>query len=284
MLDFRYHALSLVAVFLALGIGIVLGSSLGDTVVSQANRDIASSLRGDLNSARSDARVAHAAVSAREQLLKALFPRLVGGQLTGTKIAVVASGKLPAAVESDVRDAVKGAGGTLAGISSIATPPDVGTLGAAVDPRFAGLRSDDKRLRPLGRRLGAALVAGGRLAHRLAKRFPDRFGGHPARADAVVLYRDPSTDRSAAVQQVEQGLIEGLRATGKPVVGIERSDTDPSQISFFSNQGLTSVDDADSAGGRIALVLALQGARGSFGYKKTADSPLPQPPGGAAGP
>src|SRR5207244_10947830 len=153
VLDFRDHALSLVAGFLALGIGIVLGSSLGDTVVSQANRDIASSLRGDLNGARSDARVAHAAVGAREQLLKALFPRLVGGQLTGTKIAVVASGKLPAAVESDVRDAVKGADGTVGGISSIATPPDVGTRGAAVDPRVAGLRSAATRHRPRRRRL-----------------------------------------------------------------------------------------------------------------------------------
>ena len=44
MLDFRYHALSLVAVFLALGIGIVLGAGLGDSVVSQANRDVRSSL------------------------------------------------------------------------------------------------------------------------------------------------------------------------------------------------------------------------------------------------
>ena len=44
------------------------------------------------------------------------------------------------------------------------------------------------------------------------------------------------------------------------------------------------MDDVDSAGGRIALVLALQGARGSFGYKKTADSPLPQPQRAAGGP
>src|SRR5256714_14964427 len=111
MLDFRYHALSLVAVFLALGIGIVLGSSLGDTVVSQANRDIASSLRGDLNSARGDARTAHAGLGAREQLLKALFPRLVGGQLAGTTIALVTSGKLPANVESNGRHSVQAAGG-----------------------------------------------------------------------------------------------------------------------------------------------------------------------------
>jgi hypothetical protein len=72
-----------------------------------------------------------------------------------------------------------------------------------------------------------------------------------------------------------------VRAAGNSVVGVEMSDTDPSQISFFSNQGLSSVDDVDSAGGRIALVLALTGARGNFGYKKTADAPLPKVAGGA---
>jgi hypothetical protein len=284
MLDFRYHALSLVAVFLALGIGIVLGSSLGDTVVSQANRDIASSLRGDLNSAKRDASNAHAAVAQRERVLEAAFQRIAGGALKGRSVALVASGNLPPDVQSNIRTAVEGAGGKLAGISELQSPPDVQELGAAVGPRFVGLRSDDPRLRPLGRRIGEALVKGGRLARRLQKKFPDRFGGQPAPADAVVFYRDPSTDRSNAVNQVEQGLIEGLRTAGGPVVGVERFDTDPSQISFYSKQGLSSVDDVDSAGGRIAVVLTLTGERGNFGYKKTADGPLPQLPGSTAGP
>jgi hypothetical protein len=42
------------------------------------------------------------------------------------------------------------------------------------------------------------------------------------------------------------------------------------------------VDNVDSAGGRIALALALSGtlpgSRGNFGYKKTADAPLPELP------
>jgi Copper transport outer membrane protein, MctB len=275
MLDFRYHALSLVAVFLALGIGIVLGSSLGDTVVSQANRDIANSLRGDLSRAKRDAAAAHAAVAQRERILEAAFRRIADTRLAGRAIAVVASGSLPDDVQSNARDAVRGAGGKLGAVAQLQSPPDIAQLGAAVGPRFDGLRSDDPRLRPLGRRIGAALVAGGRLARRLEKRFPDRFGGRVAAADGVVLYRDPAAERSAAVKQIEQGLLEGLRAAGKPVVGVETVDTDPSQVSFYSNQGLSSVDDIDSAGGRIALVLALTGARGNFGYKKTADAPLP---------
>src|SRR5947208_11747407 len=107
MLDFRYHALSLVAVFLALGIGIVLGSSLGDTVVSQANRDIASSLRGDLNSARNDARGAHAAVAAREGALDSSFAYIADHKLRGKTVSVIASGDLPADLQSDVRDGVE---------------------------------------------------------------------------------------------------------------------------------------------------------------------------------
>jgi hypothetical protein len=77
------------------------------------------------------------------------------------------------------------------------------------------------------------------------------------------------------LKQFEQGLVAGLREGGTTIVGIERSDTDPSQIPFFSKADLSSVDDVDAPQGRIALALALAGARGSFGFKKTADAPLP---------
>ncbi|MFL5781951.1 MAG: copper transporter [Thermoleophilaceae bacterium] len=279
MLDFRYHALSLVAVFLALGIGIVLGSSLGDTVVSQANRDLANSLRGDLNAARADATRARAGVAERERLLEQAANPIAAGRLRGEQVALVSSGALPAEVQSDAREAVRLGGGRLGLVAQLASPPDLATLGRTVGPRFATLRSDDPRLRPLGRRVGRALVSGGRLARKLVKRFPDRFSGPLSRAGAVAYYRD-SRERTDAEKQFEQGLIEGLRSVRQPLVGIERLDTDPSQIPFYSAQRITSVDNVDSAGGRIALVLALSGparTRGeSYGYKKTADATLPE--------
>ena len=46
MLDFRYHALSLVAVFVALMIGLLLGVAIGDRgLVSSADRNLRDSLR-----------------------------------------------------------------------------------------------------------------------------------------------------------------------------------------------------------------------------------------------
>ncbi len=52
MFDFRYHALSLAAVFLALVVGLLLGVTIGDKeLVSSARDDIRSSLRNEVRRA-----------------------------------------------------------------------------------------------------------------------------------------------------------------------------------------------------------------------------------------
>jgi hypothetical protein len=52
-------------------------------------------------------------------------------------------------------------------------------------------------------------------------------------------------------------------------------DTDPSQIGRYKSLQLSSSDAVDTSGGRIALVFALAGARGNFGFKSSASQPLP---------
>ncbi len=50
------------------------------------------------------------------------------------------------------------------------------------------------------------------------------------------------------------------------------------QAPFFADQGIPSVDNIDTAGGAIALVYALAGADGRFGYGDDADAVLPPGP------
>jgi hypothetical protein len=59
------------------------------------------------------------------------------------------------------------------------------------------------------------------------------------------------------------------------VVGVESTTTEPSSISFFQSNGLSTVDDIDNTAGEVALVAALRGAEGSFGVKSSADRLLP---------
>ncbi len=275
MFDFRYHALSLVAVFLALAIGIILGTTLGDQVVSEANRDLSESLRRDVTEARSASRQARAALDDRERFIGASFDRLAGDGLRGRNVAIVSSGDLPDGVESGVRDAVQDAGGGVSSVSEVVKPPTPENIAELAGRRFDDLEEGDPRMAALGRTVGRALAGGGELASRLADRFPERFRGEFPRVDAIAYFR-AGGDSDEDEERFEQGLIDGLRASRDPVVGVEELETDPSQVGYYEDHMQASVDSVDTPGGRIALVLTLRGARGKYGFKDSADAPLPE--------
>ena len=70
-------------------------------------------------------------------------------------------------------------------------------------------------------------------------------------------------------------MLSGITATRTPAVGVETSTAEPSSISFFQANDLSSVDDVEMTAGKLALVFAMLGAEGSFGVKSSADRLLP---------
>jgi hypothetical protein len=274
--DFRYHALSLVAVFLALGIGIVLGVTIGDSLVSEADRSLRRTLRGDVLDARDDERRAQEQLQQRDDLIAAAFPLIAGNRLSGEDVAIVATGELPGELESDVRDAVEEAGGEVSSVTELGAPPDLEELGDELGRRFRDVAANEESAGRLGRRLGRSLLRGGGLARRLSGALPDRFSGDYRGADAAVVWRVPGNEPSDPAERFEVAMLEAMAEGEAPVVGVERSDADPSQIGYYSERGLSSVDSMDLVGGRAALVLALDGATGRFGFKESAEDPLPR--------
>ena len=278
MFDFRYHALSLAAVFLALGIGIVLGVTIGDSLVSETEEGLRSNLRGDLVSARDQVEDLRGELGQRDEVIERSYPLLVEDRLDRRRVAIVVFGSLPDDVAAPMRDAIRDAGGEVDSTSVIASPPDERALGDAVGGRFERLGSDEDLLRDLGERIGRSIALGGRVANTLERQLDEEFQGDYEGADAVVVYREPADDQSDTAVALQESLIDGLvTRRNVPVVGVERSDTDPSQIRFYRDNGLSTVDNLDEAAGRIALVFALDGERGSFGFKDSAEDPLPEP-------
>jgi hypothetical protein len=285
MLDFRYHALSLVAVFLALAIGIVLGVTIGNSLVTDAERALRGNLRADVEKAHSDAAQARSELNGRDRMLDQLYPQLVAGRLGGERVAVVSWGPMPDNVESGVRDAVSKGGGRIDSISVFDTP--LTALKKAVgNGVFAQDTADEESLKALGRSLARAIVSGGLTVKSLQSTFPDNFAGRYRRADAVVFFEPPTPIDDSDAQGVkergddrattiESAMVDELTKRTIAVVGVEATDTDPSQISRYKSLQLSSSDAVDKSGGRIALVYALAGARGNFGFKSSADQPLP---------
>ena len=105
------------------------------------------------------------------------------------------------------------------------------------------------------------------------------FDGQLTRLEGLVIVRaEPqgmTAEQSEAAARFEAGLISGVTAAGVPVVGVELSNGEVSQVSWYKEHNLSSVDDVDAAAGQTALAYALAGDHGTFGVKPTADSLLP---------
>jgi hypothetical protein len=284
MLDFRYHALSLVAVFLALAIGIVLGVTIGDSLVSDAQRSLQSGLRANVEDARSEARTARGDVAARDRMLDQLYPGLVRGRVRGERVALISWGDLPTGVEDSVRDAVVKGGGRLDSVSTFDRPLRElrRVLGSG---QFAALTADDRSLDELGVVLAHAVLGDNQLSLRLPERVPDRFKGRFRNADAIAFYAapPPSDTEDAAFKErnddrsrrILSSMLAELSNNTIASVGVELSNTEPSQIGLYKKHKLSTVDSVNTSGGRIALAYVLAGIDGNYGFKPSAKQPLP---------
>jgi Copper transport outer membrane protein, MctB len=288
MFDFRYHALSLVAVFLALAIGILLGATIGDSLVSEAGKGLSSSLHSDVVNARKDARDAQAQLSQRDKIISEEFPTVVQNVLAGQRIALVGTGSIPDSVESEVRQSVEVAGGSVDSVSSFDVPNQLSDLEAAAGGRGQAAGTDPVLVKQFARRIGRSLVNAGPLTAQLHQAFPDALRGDLQGASAVAYYRSPPPDNESAQDKTlreafEEGLVGGLQSAGVLTVGVEEQATDPSQVPWYKDKQMSSVDSIDLPGGQVALVFTLDGQKGSYGIKSTADAPLPKLPVGTAG-
>jgi copper transport outer membrane protein MctB len=129
MIDFRYHLVSIVAVFLALAIGIVLGSTelQGHTLdVLQSTSD---SLRSQLSAASAERDSYQAQAGAAEQFLQTAEPTLLGGRLTGQRVVLITEPGAASGVIGGVRQAATTAGATVTG--QIALQPKFNDISGA---------------------------------------------------------------------------------------------------------------------------------------------------------
>ena len=317
MIDFRYHIISIIAVLLALSIGIITGSAfLGGPLLQQLKNRVDSLERNNvelLDRVReSEREAAH-----QESALSAFESTLTNGALSGRRVVMWVVGETEADTvdaarasleESDAEIATTVVATSRFDFDDLAAREDLTTRLDLPDVTAADLRVDIAEI--LGARAGTmaaqgeveATVGGDGVQARLQEVVePLRDMGYlevevtegdpvvPAQSSLVVVAGSadeapydvgPFVTRLAS-SFAERGnaaiLVEG-RESAWGVVEALRADGD-------ARESVSSVDDVDTAAGRISLPLALErdaeGPAGHYGDGSDSDSPVPQPsPGG----
>jgi hypothetical protein len=115
MINLRYHIVSLVAVFLALGMGIVMGSTVIDRVTVDALSNKLDAVRKSVDGARQDNARLDGEVKQGQAFAEAARDQLLKGHLKGVPVLVVAVTGIDRKPVDDLRQALMTAQATLEG-------------------------------------------------------------------------------------------------------------------------------------------------------------------------
>jgi hypothetical protein len=282
MFDLRYHVASLAAVFFALVIGILVGVALATHGLSHAERD---TLRRKLDSSQQQVaqlQVQVADLQKEGNLIDNTYSALMSGRLSGEHVAVLFIGSVDGKTRRAISDALSAAGASLLRLRAITVPLDgravVNRIGNR--PLLAGFVRGPDHYAKLGRELADEFLVGGDTPLWTALEptlVEERSGGTKKPADSVIVVRTvgPQVDGTS---KFLSGLLSEFAALQTPVVGVERTGTNPSAVRVYKRVGLSSVDNVDQKVGQLALAVLLSGVggvSGHYGFRPDDDGVLP---------
>jgi Copper transport outer membrane protein, MctB len=132
VIDFRYHLVSIVAVFLALALGIVLGSTELQPAAYNFLNSTSAKLQNQLDQATSQRDVAEQQASEGEQYAQAVEPTVLHDLLTGRRLLIVTEPGAQSSVVSGISTAAIEAGASVTGQINL-QPKFFDTSGTAQD-------------------------------------------------------------------------------------------------------------------------------------------------------
>ncbi|GGL25327.1 copper transporter [Phycicoccus endophyticus] len=316
MIDFRYHLVSIVSIFLALAVGIVLGAGpLKGEIGSTLQNEVAG-LREDKAQLNDELADADTEAEARSSFLDAVSGRVVGGSLTARSVALVVLPGADASVSEAVTDMLGTAGATVSSTTSVGedwvttdeatagardraveevtAQTGVETTGDSSDPRDVLLARLLTRTAPAGdsgpddatAREGLQTLADDGLISLDAPDF--------TRADLVVVVAGTVSDGDEAAQtetaQRWVALAQALDDASRGVVLAADLDGEGDGVSVLASlrdsstaDAVSSVDDTGDPMGQASVVYALVeqdgGGAGQYGLGPGTDAafaPVPQ--------
>ncbi|MCP9275254.1 copper transporter [Mycolicibacterium arenosum] len=287
MISLRSHAISLAAVFLALAIGVALGSGLLSNTVLSGLRDDKLELQNQINGLTDEKNALNEKLSAAGEFDAAMSSRILRGSLKDKSLVVF---RTPDAADDDVDAATRFAGEAGAAVT--------GTV--SLTQQFVDANASEKLLSvvnspivPAGRQLSTTMVDQGSQAGDLLgiTLLRDRNPAVPAvddaqrdtvletlretgfitydaerigAADAALIVTGGALDEGAGNQGATVARFAGGLAphgSGTVIAGRDGSASGTAAIAVTrSDQGLSgavsTVDDVGSQAGRITAVLA----------------------------
>jgi hypothetical protein len=290
IVDFRYHVASLVAVFIALGLGVILGLNIGKIASRQLSQQL-ERLEQTYQKIREDQKVMETNLQARTNELnvanefqRAIMPKLTANKLLGRRIAIVRTNETVDFKQAQqLVEFLRQAG---AEVTSITTVTHKWNL---EDPKSQSdlldiLTISDKDFRKISNNAAtqlAQMIVQGKNSNSLynlqSKELLQLWGNYNrGYIDTVILFGGSKVRENDRQQLLDSYLLDAFRKAGVRLYGVEPATVSFSYMRLYQSKCYGTIDNIDTPAGTCSLVYLLaSGRRGFYGVKETARSLFP---------
>jgi hypothetical protein len=284
MVSFRYHVVTIVAVFVALAVGLLLGTAFLDQGLVSDLRNRTASLSDRVTQLQQQVKDTQAILTASQRFELQTRSMLVNDQLAGTRVVIVTEEGVDLSNLNAIRQTLSGTGGAGATIDGVLVlSKDLSMQDPATRQKVASIlgrspnespeRLSDALARALAQRLSvgapaepgssdllAELVDAGLVTLPDAQEGAGAVGGAGA---AVSILSGTSTDPVIPPDTFYVAFIQELVSAGTSTAALQPSTTGSPFISVVRSDGQThgkivTVDNIEMVPGQVALVWGLE--------------------------
>lgn len=307
MIDFRYHLVSLISVFLALAVGVVLGAGPLQNSLGTALNDQVTALRENRNATQAKLEQTETAVNERDSYITQAATSLLPGTLASKNVAMVLLPDAKAEDADAIATQLKNAGATVTGrVSLTSTWVDLSrenyrsTFSGQVQGHLGSTNSKDAN-GILGEALAKALTANddsSRVLMDMLSVTVDKSGtpfisvdSTPTAAAEMIVVVGPrpqaSSGKGATVEaspgEDPKAWAKALEGTAgrAPTVVVGSADGDGGVVGIIRSEKakVTTIDSVGQVAASVSTPLALASTRagttGHYGFDKGAEAVMP---------
>jgi hypothetical protein len=317
VIDFRYHLVSIIAIFLALAVGLVVGATALPGKTEAALNHAEQKVSQDNAALRTQNGALNQEIKADQAFAQTIASRVLPGLLTGRKVVLIVPPNTDAGMVSGVTTALEQAGATVTGQVTLQssffdfsgpTEDSLSGLATALAPQAGVTLAQNSNSTVSGQEAAATVLGPAILtksptgvglpaatSHTILSQFNGYLQVSPttgstlAEASLAVVFTPAGSPGSSAqatdMSQALDTLATGLHAysLGTVMAGSESANPNSAIMNMNGSGSVSTVDYADTATGQIevaeALAELIQGkAPTGYGVEPgTAPSPAPTP-------
>lgn len=282
--NIKYYVVTIVSIFLAIGIGIFIGFMLNaQDILSSQREDIIGQLetkfdylKEENENVKEESKVLKETNDRLDEFNRIVYSEMIKGKLEGLKIAIIETND--DYIYSEVNQTLQAAGAIVLSNTTIKDllVSDTEKL-KEIYINIKGKESSDIAKDVMNEFTESVISA--ELTPLISalneQGFMDISGAYNEPLDYLIIGGGSSDKDDNRYKLIDKNIIEVAKRKNIPVIGIEKSDVTNSYVEKYKDSRISSIDNVESTIGKITLVLAMNGMPGNYGVKPSAESLAP---------